>query len=774
MGFFGSKKQKNSPEKAEETTDVTTKKSSKKKKGGMSSVFKETVFEAMLDDFSMNTSFVVEKDDETCFVGMLLDTNTIGGFSKKSNKDEAKGSIIECINAGRIKALMSAELLEEESMVIIPDEFTLDAMGEFSLLTDAAYTVVYVHSDGEIEKTETAITYQDAHSIAMNAMSIQEFLHLGDEEELIPVDEDVDEEVPEASVTDEIEGYNESENVGYEDEPSGGFDPYAYEETEDSSVGYDGNSESFYESQDDASYDDTDGFEYNEEPEEELEEVPEDDVWKTIQRKFYSDDLRLEISTEPFDAQFVHGNAFVPFNEDCGDGWLDGYLSQMAHDANLELRRMHQENLLSARRKYCRLLSMYCDKISADLDTVDPNSRFGYVLQQLKASKNNALSNMDKTVSDIKADLNAKWEQKLQQVGEDAKLAAEHQYKERYGRQHDADIMNVELDVKDRIESEFNEAVTNMHNDRRKEASKMLDYGVNAALNAVSNVYLDMLKKEDMRYNEIKASMAKFIDDNRKNDIAYANTLAEQLRQTQEADTVRAELTAKIENMSAEFEAKKLSLRADLENMQRQNNEKLREKDILCEDKIHDIQVRNDELQAQLDKLIADYAALDEKKDKEYQSRVNELINERASWEDKCKHVMESNKRANRMSVILATVALIAASSIGFIIGMSCKLNDDKTEQQSAIIEEFNKAKDEIDESSKDTGVTGADNTSATNVTPNSTVTTPVESNNIAPIDNTTVPVDNQQTVIQPDTNATIGDSATAPVVNDTANVVTP
>lgn len=692
MGLFSSKKKKTDADVVTESEGNATKKSGrKKKKTGMATVFKETVFEAVLDDFVANQSFALELYGNSVYVGMLLDTNTVGGFSKKSNRDEAKGSIIECINAGSIKTLMTQELIDEECMIIIPDENTLYAMDEFSLLTDAEYTVAYIHDDGTIEKTDIAISYEDAKNISAKAITIQEFLGVENESDEDESDDEIENENEEVTFDEsEDNDYDDADEAGENetgDEPPADFDPYQFDEADvDENMS------------DDEGTNEQDFDDYEAEPEPEpLDLIPDEDVIRTIKRKFYSDDLRLEVSTEPFDAQFVHENPYVAFDENRGDGWLNNYLNQMSHNANVELKRMHQENLLNARRKYCRLMEMYCDKITKDLDTSDTESRFGGILQTLKQSKQDALDDMDRVIFDTKTELEDKWKETLEQVGEDAKVQAQHQYRERYGRQHEQDIINVDTDIKYRIESDYNEALNHMNDDRRKEASKMLDIGVNNTLNAVSNIYLGMLKQENARYEQIKADMAAFIDDNRKNDMAYEKTMAEQLRQTQMADKVRDELTSKIQNMNAEFNAKELSLRAELENMQHKHDESLRDKEEACNSKLKEAKAQNAELQKQLDEIMKSYVNVKEETRNEYQSRINELSNERTSWEEKCNHVIAANARANKISVLLVVVAIVASLSIGIIIGTSNKMSDTKAERQSAVMEEFNQRADELE-----------------------------------------------------------------------------
>ena len=150
MGLFNKKSPNEEPD---NTVDV---KKAKKKKDGMSSILHESVPETVLDDLSSNEAFVMNRDGEDVYVGLLLNADDIGGISKKSNRDEAKGSIIECINSGRIKTLITNALMDEDKLVIIPDAVTIDAMDEYELLAEAPYKLCYINDNCEVEETDVA------------------------------------------------------------------------------------------------------------------------------------------------------------------------------------------------------------------------------------------------------------------------------------------------------------------------------------------------------------------------------------------------------------------------------------------------------------------------------------------------------------------------------------------------------------------------------------------------------------------------------------------
>ena len=78
------------------------KKKKKRAKDSMAGLISESVIESAVETMKANTNFVVQKDGEDVFVGMLLKAADIGGLDKKAMRDEDKGSVVELINSGSI------------------------------------------------------------------------------------------------------------------------------------------------------------------------------------------------------------------------------------------------------------------------------------------------------------------------------------------------------------------------------------------------------------------------------------------------------------------------------------------------------------------------------------------------------------------------------------------------------------------------------------------------------------------------------------------------
>ena len=709
MAFFG-KKNKNEDVSAPEV-EVSNKASKKAKnrgkKSGMSQVLKESVPATVADELRDNEAFIHHVGGEEKYVGLLLNVSDIGGLDKKSRKDEAKGAFIEAINGGNIKTVITSELMDNDQLVIIADSTTMSNMLDFGMLESVDYTLVYVDANAntnEITITpvepETKLTFADiSEHIVEQEETIDDILGSDEPEEdenVFSDDassdfyEDDDEEkdvIPEDDDIDEIEDIDNLD--GLEDAETGATYGGDVEPPVDDDTSYEDISGADIYSDNTGSPDAYDVAMDDGPVQEKEDEVPDEWMDAVITRKFYSDDLGLEITTEPFDAQFMQNNPYVPFDENRPEGWLNDQLNEMSREANLEMARMHRGNLFLMRERYFKLISKHCDRIQKDLDITDERTQYGQILESLRNARENELANVDMRVARKKEDLDASWKRKLQEVGQDAARAAQHQYRERYGKQHDAEIYNLEDDVRSSIEDDYHDAIHEMNDRRRVEASKLLDLGITEVLEEISDMYVGALEDENARYQELEENMKAFLDDNRQNDIARSQALAEDLRQSDKADSVLAEQTEKIRNMTAEFNSKRQSLENEIAQMKRENADRIADIQSHSDELLKREQDRNADLQRQIDDLRQQNANMHQIVGAEYASRINEKENEVRSLHDRLEDATYQQKHSNLITTYLVIAIAIAALAIGFVSGSFINLNRQTQATQQQMIEEY-------------------------------------------------------------------------------------
>lgn len=686
------------------------KKKGKKRKDTMASILNESVTESALEAFRANTAMQVEHDGETVYVGMLLDANdpSIGGINKKSRRDEAKGQVIELINSGRINTYIPADYLEDEKLIIIPDVVTLDAMDEFALLTEANYKLAFVHDDGSIEETEYPITYAGIMDTVINGSDINDYLvsvgvtDMGSDSGYDDVNDITQPFSPVASDDEYDYGDGDDEIVPEDEDAPFGAEPdeapYYGDDAPTAEPAVEPNTSDIDESEDFDTPAEEDAPAEDNDPQAEVEdEVSDEAMTAAITRKFYSDELGLEVTTEPFDAQFLHANTYVPFEENRGEGWLNRYLDEMSRGANLEMQHLHQTNLFDMREMYYNLISRHAEQIQHDLDETDNSTQYGAMMDALAQKRVERQDGIAAIVAERRKIVDEEWDKALEQVGEDAMRAAQQQYRERYGKQHDERVFRIEPTVTQEIEDEYQDAVRQMRDERRMDAAKRMDYGITETLAEVSKEYMKRLADERKHYDEHRQRIAAFLDEHRKDDIMHDKVVAAELAQSEKADKVMAEYEQKLRTRAAEFNAERDALKSDIEATERRTAERIKAIQGDYDRRVDELRNENANLKGQLDDLIKQYAGLDERKAREYGARLAEAKDEAKAWSAKCDSMMAVQRKGHIVSITAIVVAIIAALSIGVLVGTNMSLDMGSSKASTAIEQEFNKRMDQLE-----------------------------------------------------------------------------
>lgn len=660
----------------------------KKKSDLMSAVLNESVIETVMDDFINTPAFTIQQHGEPVYLGMFLRAEDIGGLSKKAAKDEDKGGIIEAINSNRMSVLLTADLLEQECLIFVCSPTTLEAMYEYELLEDAPYRIAVVHRDGSYDVSDAQVTLQEIRDVsALGGEGLDKLIDgritydtsVNKQEDFTAGggSEPEDESPPVADGMSDVDidgGYDEFGGTLFDDPVS---DP------DDGSVDVDADGVDFEGEDGDA-------------PEEEAEDVPEEAVMAALDKRFYSEELDLQITTEGFDQHFGGMREFQPFVTDRGEGWINEYLSRMSQDANSELQRMHTENWNKMREQFLTLIEAHCGDIVRTLDIHDENTRYGQIYQTLLADKEDLGGDIAEETSKEQMKARQEWEDKLRQVGEDAFSAAQHSYRERFEKQHEDDLGMIPKAVRERMEAALDDKIRSMHDRRRVEAKDRLALGVAEALVEISRMYEPLLEKEQVRYEELNAEMAKFRDDNRKDEIKRIETLGEELKQTEKADKVAAEYTARIRQISADAEAKRQALAADLREAEIAHSAAMQTRETEHSRTVATLKSANETLRQQTEDLMAQIARMDEAKNEEFRGRMGELEMQRDSANEKYNHLVDTQKRSNFIVGLLCAVAVVAAVAVGFVAGEYASINSAQVEAQNSIVEAFNSRMDEL------------------------------------------------------------------------------
>lgn len=667
------------PKKKKNKGEGEAPKASKKKKGGMSEVLNESVMEHALEVLSQNDAFIVSVNGQDRYVGMMITAEDLGGLSKKDRKREDKGQIVEAIKSNALQAIITAEMLENEQIIFIPTPETVDMMGEYGILRNAPFTAAFIDDSGNIEFTDKPLLFDKVVEVIENeGDGLAEALGLEDtsfEEEPDDEDEIAEDDIVEDEESDEPEGFDYDEPEGdvadelgddetpvyVAPEPEPEPEP-EYPPVEDYNEYDEAFAEGEYDPDGDTDYDPT-------EVDEEAINSAQERTMATIIRKFYSDGLGLEVSSDAFDIQFASADTFVPFNENRPEGWINGYLNQMSIDANTELRALHSQNIQSLRERFMTLLSLHCQQIERTLDPDDITNTYGKMTEALMAARSEQLDELPRLASEKREQLNIAWDAKLREVGEEAAQQARRVYAERHSEAHDAELYRVDADIKDSIEQKTREAQREMNEDRRREAARLLDIGINEILVELSEMHAKMVDDENARRKELQKDMQRFIDENRKDDIARSKALADELAQSEKADKVAREYKEKLDAQTAQFKAQREASLAEIAQIREDHAKIMADKEAASQRQIDDLRSQLADMKTERDKLMESYADVDNKRKSEYESRINQLENDNKAEKDHLEHVIENHRHMSRMAIVAAVIAIIAFLAIGLVAG---------------------------------------------------------------------------------------------------------
>lgn len=671
---------------------VATKK--RKPQEMLSSVVKESTVGAAVALLKENTSFALPNGNSWLVLG--LPAANIGGLSMKQKNDEAKGSLIELITADEITTVATAEMLDEESFGIIPSAKSLSRMDEFSLLKDAEYFWVVLTQSAEgalLADPVAEASYVQAVSVAEGHSTIAQILPAiwawgGGEAAAEAPEETSTQALPttDSPSADEpltadsavfVDGDSpfgdnpgDDERINYDDlaaEENDGSDPDALsayeEEFVDQADQVDGDEQSSGSGSHVADAGEQDYVHDD-------REVTEAEVRSSIARRFLSSDLNLEVDLETFETNFNTNSPIVSFPlEDDASDWLGRQVNQLARQANTELEQLHVDNQNSLRELYVQLMSKHVERVIVD---VSPDREGSYYSRLMQAAKDDLAERQRTTPEEVSArrrELNERYESEAQARGRQAAEQAMLRYKEQNRPRHERELAEVGLNAERASEEFFDGAQQIILDTRRKDAQTRVDLGKTKILDVLMDRQQEHREAEEALLRRWSAQMMSFIDDNRKNDVARSEALAEQLSRDTQLEELRTEHATRMQELRAEQEARVTSINSEIERFRTEATTELNAREStwthtlsLERQKVLDADNRASDLLTQFEQLGP---AIEE----QYKKRIATLEEDKESYSLELERASKIQSRANKVMVVLIIVLAFAALAVGFIIG---------------------------------------------------------------------------------------------------------
>ena len=398
-----------------------------------------------------------------------------------------------------------------------------------------------------------------------------------------------------------------------------------------------------------------------------IEEITDAEIQDAVERLFHAGDLDLQITSQPFDMQFMQKNEFEPISEDRGDGWLDGYVTQMVKNANSELRKVHRQNLFKTRDQYIQLITQQCERIAHEVDVDDTTNPYYLARKAIRETTTEKKNAMEIEVDKRRTQMQQSWDEELENICESAKAAAKRNYLEKNSTAHEAALRNVEIALADEIEIDYNKQLTELNERRKTEAKRQLDIATTQALITMNEEYAKRLQEEEELRQKYLDEIQEYLDTHRKDEAARMIVVAEELKQKSEADKVTEKFEQDIKILTAEHDATCAKLHQEIQAAQQHEEAVMREMGKRHEE----FTARETEMNGKMNELLDKFASLDAMKTKEYESRLITLESDKKAAEEHLQHVDLIHNKFNKVSIVVWVAIAVAAFMVGMLWGTS-------------------------------------------------------------------------------------------------------
>lgn len=703
----------------EETTPVTDKKTqkaeAKKAKDSLSLVIDETEPGAALDLIRSNQPWLLPNG-----VGVILSLPTdapveeggIGGLGRTSSKgDEDKGSILQRIANDKIQVFETEDMLGFNILGVIPTEQSLgpEGMGEYTLFDKAIFmlTSVDTRSDGSVVvnpihydvSTETidvptgdvdTITLDQAQAISSGAVSLSSLIpslwrRLGGD--VIADEAEKTEDTNAVDVADASENVENVENLPDFD-PDEVFDEPLDDDLPSGEGIYDDDDDTedpFKDLDVDSNVGVNDGAVKADSADSTTDadtptQVADDRVFgreavrDTMARRFLDEDLGFTVDLTPFEALFgCELDDSVGFTLDHldADNWLDSQmklLSQQANDTLVDQRRRDIEEL---RDLFFSLVSNTGDEIAAKMSTAQSaDNIWSQTLAEADANANKSREALVDIVGTQRAAIIKDYEQKREEVAHSELVHARARYDDQNRASLDRQLSELEPKLRASIDDTYAIRKREILDARKTAAQASFDASVTKVMDYLIQKRSEQMTREAELMEQFRTQMGEFLDENRKEDIARAEALREQLARQNIVDEKTAEFTAREKELHEQIAREREEAEKRLRAAQDERDEIIarmnQEKETALAQAQEEIKRANErtEQEAARVNVVRDEIS------RQYESQVAFLENDQKTLMAQMDRESVTSKRANRLYVAFAVLVALAFLALGTIAGM--------------------------------------------------------------------------------------------------------
>ena len=694
----------------------------KKAKDSLALVIDETEPGAALDLIRNNEQWALPNGASVILslpVDAPIEEGGIGGLGKVSSKgNEDKGSILQRIADDKIQVFMTEDMLRHNILGIIPTEQSLspEGMGEYTLFDKAIFmlTSVSVGADGspvvnpvhydELTKTidvpegdVDTITLAQAQAVSSGAVALASLIpslwrRLGGEVDTDSVEsesEDLVEDIPappstpvnNANETDEslenVDNLPDFDPDDIPDEPLEDdlpFDEGSYDDDDsdiedpfkDLDVEFDAEATVETETEDAAGFIPA--------PVVDNRVFDREAVRNTIARRFLDEDLGFGVDMTPFETLFGHeADEASRFSLDHldGDNWLDSQIKLLSQQANDALADRRRRDINELRDLYFSLVSNTGDEIAAKM-SIGPGADNVWA-QTLVEADDNAEKSRESLVDIVgaqRAAIMAKYEKEREEHAQARAIEAKSLYDVRHKPSLDRELAEIEPNLRATIDEDHALRRRQILDARKQSAQASFDAALTRVMDHLIQKRSEQVAREAELMEQFRDDMGRFLDENRKEDIARAEALQEQLSRQNIVEEKTAEFAAREKELREQIvrereEAQKRSLAAQEETNKLIERMRLDHEAALAQAKA-EIERANERTKEE----AARVNVVRDEISRQYESQIAFLENDQKTLMAQMDRESLVAKRANRLYIALAVLVALAFLALGVIAGI--------------------------------------------------------------------------------------------------------
>lgn len=670
----------------------------------LGSVIHESVYGRAVEVLQANPAFALS---DGRWVVLLLDVEQIGGLSEKNKGDEAKGSILQLINADHIEVVATKGMIDHEMLAIVPSPHSMRRVDEYELLRNASYNwAIFSAADNrlEIEVLDGGVAFAQVKDVsdgerslvdvmgasfpantttvggAQASLSLAGTAEEGEAAAASGVDEDpfsglVDE--IEASFPDDVVAEASGDGVPVIDELTDGPDFEPEEEPDYAALDAADGTE-FPDDDEIPAFDDDGAFEDAGEqgmPRESYEQYrlahadhtfTQEDVRATIVRRFLSEDLELKVDLDEFEQEFGLPSAAPTIDiADSVDGvtdWLGSQVAQMARVANAEVAQLHTRHIEELRQRHVNLISRHIEEVIGLVSTTKPGSVFHNMLQASELDHARRAGEADVAISRQRDQVNKSFDDEAEARANAVAAQARAEQLAVTRPRREAALQAVETQVRQSIEHDRELDRAKILEIRAGDARLELERGKTKISAVLAEMRQEQHEAERALLQGWVTQIMGIIDEHRKNDVARAEALTESLARQDQIAVEREGFAQRLAEVQASHAAELERRERESVQLREQAIVELRERDAESANRLRLETQRADAATALVDRIESQVRAA-------YDDRINTLELDKRSYAEQLANNDKAVARANRVVVIIGGISLIAALGVGLLGG---------------------------------------------------------------------------------------------------------